>query len=390
MSCSPARLAANRANALKSTGPRTDEGKERSRANALKHGLCAAVVVAEDPELLTQRTVEWYEAIKPQTQVQSWLVDKIAVYSLRIDRAHRMERRLRDRKSMIAEFAWEDDRRLEAEVLGSKIADRPAEVVERLRRTPAGCDWLLGRWAMFAKLAEVNDGAWTPEQTTLAFHLTGTPLELRDGLKPGDWVVDEEGGSPENVEDLASLARRESAELLERRQAVTPVDEVDRALTEADLFDDNHPELRRLRRHESALHGQLRWCLAQFQYESPHHRPHPDLDPKWRVARVAESSAAQQQADAAALAAATFAAAAAATTAVDVSRSAPKEPLTNREQARMTRPAHPPFCLKPDEIPADLSKIDIGAIAISREVKRLKKAEDRREARRKKLERLRN
>ena len=45
MVCSPARLAANRLNAQKSTGPRTEEGKSRSRANALKHGLCASVVV---------------------------------------------------------------------------------------------------------------------------------------------------------------------------------------------------------------------------------------------------------------------------------------------------------------------------------------------------------
>ena len=39
---SPARLAANRANALRSTGPRTAEGKARSSQNATTHGLTAS------------------------------------------------------------------------------------------------------------------------------------------------------------------------------------------------------------------------------------------------------------------------------------------------------------------------------------------------------------
>jgi hypothetical protein len=38
-------IAANRLNALKSTGPRTDEGKQRSRQNALCHGLTAETVI---------------------------------------------------------------------------------------------------------------------------------------------------------------------------------------------------------------------------------------------------------------------------------------------------------------------------------------------------------
>lgn len=44
------RLAANRRNAQRSTGPRTQDGKARSRLNAVKHGLAASLpVLVETP-----------------------------------------------------------------------------------------------------------------------------------------------------------------------------------------------------------------------------------------------------------------------------------------------------------------------------------------------------
>jgi hypothetical protein len=46
---SPKQAAANKANAQRSTGPRSGEGKSRSRANAIKHGL--AVPASALPEL---------------------------------------------------------------------------------------------------------------------------------------------------------------------------------------------------------------------------------------------------------------------------------------------------------------------------------------------------
>ena len=45
-------IEANQRNALKSTGPRTEAGKQASRCNAVRHGLTAETVIAalEDAE----------------------------------------------------------------------------------------------------------------------------------------------------------------------------------------------------------------------------------------------------------------------------------------------------------------------------------------------------
>src|SRR4051794_38051552 len=69
---SPAKLAANRANAQKSTGPRTPDGKAASRLNALTHGLCARIplVPGEDPEERERRYGVWAAELKPHGEIE--------------------------------------------------------------------------------------------------------------------------------------------------------------------------------------------------------------------------------------------------------------------------------------------------------------------------------
>jgi hypothetical protein len=87
------RLEANRRNALRSTGPRTEDGKQRSRVNALRHGLTAETVVgsledAEDYKAFEAAIIADYEA---ETAVARELVLRLASLLWRLRRANAIE-----------------------------------------------------------------------------------------------------------------------------------------------------------------------------------------------------------------------------------------------------------------------------------------------------------
>jgi hypothetical protein len=73
-------IAANRANALKSTGPRTPEGKAVSRFNNLQTGIEAQseIIRGEDPDALAALTAAFHAEYQPATPTEANLVDAIA------------------------------------------------------------------------------------------------------------------------------------------------------------------------------------------------------------------------------------------------------------------------------------------------------------------------
>ena len=87
------RLEANRHNALRSTGPRTEDGKQRSRVNAVRHGLTAETVVgsledAEDYMAFEAAIIADYDA---ETAVARELVLRLASLLWRLRRANAIE-----------------------------------------------------------------------------------------------------------------------------------------------------------------------------------------------------------------------------------------------------------------------------------------------------------
>jgi hypothetical protein len=90
---SPQRLAANRANAKLSTGPRSDAGKAKSSLNAVKTGLTGRTVLlpSEDAEAYETHLLQYLEEYRPFGVRETQLVQNLADTQWRLDRIPSLE-----------------------------------------------------------------------------------------------------------------------------------------------------------------------------------------------------------------------------------------------------------------------------------------------------------
>ena len=81
-------VVANRANAKRSTGPKTATGKALARMNAHKHGLTVETIVIgdEDPNAFDMLRAELEEEYNPRPGTESELVERLAVHMWRMRR----------------------------------------------------------------------------------------------------------------------------------------------------------------------------------------------------------------------------------------------------------------------------------------------------------------
>src|SRR5512134_291361 len=87
------RARANRANAKKSTGPRTGQGRTRASLNRLLHGLRAStpVLPGEDASKLEDLTRRVTADVQPQGVVEEFMAERVAMGMWRLRRAERAE-----------------------------------------------------------------------------------------------------------------------------------------------------------------------------------------------------------------------------------------------------------------------------------------------------------
>src|SRR5258707_14702907 len=139
------RIAANRANAQKSTGPKSAEGKARARRDALKHGMTSRgdVLPLEDEVLFKERLAGWTNDARPVGDIENYLVASAVLATVRLHRCVHNEFAVIARKLRRAIDRWESK---EQDKLGERLehwADEPAEVVPSLLEFTAGCDWMI-------------------------------------------------------------------------------------------------------------------------------------------------------------------------------------------------------------------------------------------------------
>jgi hypothetical protein len=87
------RAAINRQNSLKSTGPKTEAGKQKSSLNALRHGLTSQFVIMprEDLEAYDRFTESFHNEHKPSGVLETQIVQCIADDYWRLNRAKNLE-----------------------------------------------------------------------------------------------------------------------------------------------------------------------------------------------------------------------------------------------------------------------------------------------------------
>ena len=216
-----AQIAANRANATRSTGPKTDAGKAASRRNALVHGLAGDGVVLPDElgDELDRRLASWGEALRPADDVEAFLVRSAAVESVKYDHATRHRFAAVAHRLRHAEADWDAARRREVDYLVDRlaVAADPGPIVRALRDSAEGCAWMIGQWRVLDAMAD-DSGRWFAPHLALALTLVG---EQKD----------------------ADASRPEARRWTELKGAIEPVPRLERMLDREDLTAEEEAEV---------------------------------------------------------------------------------------------------------------------------------------------------
>ena len=202
MAASASQYAANRLNSLKSTGPKTVEGKQKTRLNGMVHGLASTVLSTEDAQAFEERMDEVATSMRPRNALEklilansvraSWMIDRTArVQTARLDSlidgepARAIEQIFRLGKRLffnaqgpiygVGRYQYIGNR-----TSWSGVADHPDDpdtLVRKISSSVLGCLWLLDRFSELRALLEPGK-IWNSQHKFMAIRLLGKqPLD---------------------------------------------------------------------------------------------------------------------------------------------------------------------------------------------------------------------
>ncbi len=210
MTATAKQLAANRLNAIESTGPRTAAGKERASRNALRHGLFSSrlLLEGEDPEEFGRLLVDLHETLRPVGTIEQAILERIAVNLWR-------QRRLVEAETARLDLARRDQKiagQVSDELGRSYLAKiKSDELVPFDKAHAKWCQDVVDEYESAAEL-ELD----TLKKTAPLIHKQLLSDAAEDGETIEDYLVNCENGVSDYIEELVQWCRKQITEAEER------------------------------------------------------------------------------------------------------------------------------------------------------------------------------
>jgi hypothetical protein len=214
-----ARTAANRANSLKSTGPKTAAGKQRARMNAYRHGLTSQRVIFELEDSVAYFALgrRWLQRLKPVGITEIQLAQKIVDSCWRIDRAAAVEQSMfadgaeahlsYDGRPLNVDLALANARAFVADCEGPNAFLKITLYQSRLERS----------LIRFREMFKQEQAERKASGEDVSFDAEALEPEERKAL---DWYIECHGAAKREVERVAAIREQSEAVAEERESEV--------------------------------------------------------------------------------------------------------------------------------------------------------------------------
>ncbi|WP_169972676.1 hypothetical protein [Tautonia rosea] len=155
------------------SGTRTEAGRRRSRLNAKKHGLTAALPDGEAEAALMQSFADrWVSQIGADTEAEEALIRSSAVAYARLERCRKVEEETLKDTGRKAIAAWEKQRQRATRKVAQGLSNDPSNTLADLEADSFGCEWLIRQWLKLDARLEQGIG-WDRDDFPRAMHLFG-------------------------------------------------------------------------------------------------------------------------------------------------------------------------------------------------------------------------